>query len=54
MKRKLDVYLHQHVVGNLVQDEHGQMMFDYAESWLKNPTAIALVALFAADPKAFQ
>ena len=42
MKRKLDVYLHQHFVGNLVQDEHGQMTFDYAEAWLKDPTAIAL------------
>jgi hypothetical protein len=28
MNRKLDVYLHQHLVGNLIQDEHGQMMFD--------------------------
>jgi serine/threonine-protein kinase HipA len=42
MKRKLDVYLHRHLVGNLVQDEHGQITFDYAESWLKNPSAIAL------------
>jgi serine/threonine-protein kinase HipA len=42
MRRKLDVYLHQHLVGNLVQDEHGQMTFDYAESWMKDPTAIAL------------
>ncbi|HEY1686229.1 MAG TPA: type II toxin-antitoxin system HipA family toxin [Tepidisphaeraceae bacterium] len=42
MKRKLDVYLRQHLVGNLVQDEHGQMTFDYAETWLKNPKAIAL------------
>ena len=42
MKRKLDVYLHHQLVGNLVQDEHGQMTFDYAETWLKNPAAIAL------------
>jgi serine/threonine-protein kinase HipA len=42
MKRKLDVYLHHHLVGNLVQDEHGQMTFDYAEAWLKNPAATAL------------
>jgi serine/threonine-protein kinase HipA len=42
MKRKLDVYLHHHLIGNLVQDEHGQMMFDYAEAWLKNPAALAL------------
>lgn len=42
MKRKLDVYLHRHLVGNLVQDEHGQITFDYAEHWLKDPTAISL------------
>src|SRR5271157_3544852 len=42
MARTLDVYLHRHLAGHLVQDKHGQMAFDYAESWLKNPTAIAL------------
>ena len=42
MKRKLDVYLHRHLVGNLVQDAHGQIAFDYAETWLNNPAAIAL------------
>jgi len=42
MKRKLDVYLHRHLVGNLVQDEHGQITFDYAETWQKDPAAIAL------------
>jgi serine/threonine-protein kinase HipA len=42
MKRKLDVYLHRHLVGNLVQDAHGQITFDYAETWLNNPAAIAL------------
>lgn len=39
MKRILDVYLHQNFVGNLIQDAHGQMTFDYAESWLENPAA---------------
>ena len=42
MTRTLDVYLHRHLVGKLVQDDHGQMVFDYAESWLTNPTAIPL------------
>jgi serine/threonine-protein kinase HipA len=42
MKRKLDVYLHRHLVGNLVQDAHGQITFDYAKTWLKDPAAIAL------------
>jgi serine/threonine-protein kinase HipA len=42
MKRKLDVYLLHHFVGSLVQDEHGQMTFDYAEAWLNDPAAVAL------------
>ncbi len=42
MARKLDVYLHHHLVGRLVQDKHGQTVFDYAESWQENPAAIAL------------
>lgn len=42
MTKTLEVYLHQHLVGQLVQDEHGQMRFGYAESWLKHPTAISL------------
>src|ERR1022692_1255081 len=42
MKRKLNVYLHRHLVGNLVQDAHGQITFDYAETWLNDPAAIAL------------
>jgi serine/threonine-protein kinase HipA len=42
VRRQLDVYLHQHLVGNLVQDEHGQMMFEYVDAWLKNPAAVAL------------
>ncbi len=42
MKKTLDVYLHSYLVGQLIQDEHGQMVFDYAETWLANPTAIPL------------
>jgi serine/threonine-protein kinase HipA len=42
MPRKLDVYLHKHLVGKLVQDDHGNMSFDYAESWRSNPNAIPL------------
>jgi len=42
VKRKLDVYLHRHLVGNLVQDAHGQITFDYAETWLRDPAAVAL------------
>ena len=42
MARTLDVYLHQHLVGKLNQDDHGNMGFDYVENWLANPTAIPL------------
>jgi serine/threonine-protein kinase HipA len=42
MPRRLDVYLHQHLVGKLAQDDHGNMSFDYAETWLSNPNAIPL------------
>jgi serine/threonine-protein kinase HipA len=37
MARTLDVYLHNELVGHLIQDDGGQMVFDYAESWLQKP-----------------
>ena len=42
MPRALDVYLHRHLIGKLVQNDHGHMVFDYVESWLTNPAAIPL------------
>ena len=42
MARTLDVYLHNALVGNLVQDAGGQMVFEYAESWLNAPGAAPL------------
>jgi len=42
MTRILDVYLHRHLVGKLIQDEHGQMVFDYVESWRGDTKAISL------------
>jgi len=42
MARTLDVYLHQELAGQLIQDDGGQMVFDYAESWLSNPDTIPL------------
>lgn len=42
MPRKLDVYLREEFTGQLIQDEHGQMSFSYAESWLKNSNAVPL------------
>ena len=42
MTRTLDVYLHSVLAGHLIQDDHGDMVFDYAEGWLANPSAIPL------------
>jgi len=42
MARTLDVYLHRELVGHLIQNDGGQMVFDYAESWLQRPDATPL------------
>lgn len=42
MERTLDVYLHHEIVGHLIQDEHGDMIFNYIQSWMGNPNAIPL------------
>src|SRR5271169_6196939 len=42
MTRMLDVYLHECLVGHLIQDDGGQMSFEYLESWLAKPGAAAL------------
>jgi len=42
MAKRLDVYLHKNFVGHLIQNEGGQMVFNYAESWLKKPGACPL------------
>lgn len=39
MARSLDVYLHNDLVGHLLQDDGGQMLFRYEESWLDRPNA---------------
>ena len=39
MARALDVYLHSDPIGHLIQDDGGDMVFDYAESWLNKPGA---------------
>src|SRR5260370_6521547 len=42
MARMLDVYLHEHLVGHLIQDDGGQMSFEYLESWRAKSGAAAL------------
>jgi serine/threonine-protein kinase HipA len=38
----MDVYLHRELVGHLIQNDGGQMVFDYAASWLQRPDATPL------------
>src|ERR1035437_4538237 len=42
MAKTLDVYLHDEFVGRLIQDDGGQLVFDYAEHWLTKPGATPL------------
>lgn len=42
MSRTLDVYLHDNLVGHLVQDKGGQMLFTYLSAWIDNPLSIPL------------
>lgn len=42
MAKTLDVYLHRDLVGQLKQDDGGQISFSYAEGWLANPEALPL------------
>src|SRR5271154_5480614 len=42
MVKTLEVYLHGDLVGHLVQDAGGRMVFDYAESWLNKRGATPL------------
>jgi serine/threonine-protein kinase HipA len=42
MSRTLDVYLYHKLVGHLTQDDGGQMVFDYAHTWLTNAEAVPL------------
>jgi len=54
MARKLDVYLFNDLVGCLVQDDGGQMVFDYAKSWLNRPGATPLSHSLPLRPKRFR
>lgn len=42
MTKTLDVYLHRDLVGQLTQDRHGQILFQYADGWLSKSTAVPL------------
>ena len=53
MARALDVYLHRELVGHLIQDDGGQMVFDYSESWLQWPSATPLSHSLPLRPERF-
>lgn len=53
MAKTLDVYLHSEIVGHLIQDDGGQMVFDYAQSWLEKPGATALSQSLPLRPERF-
>ena len=42
MAKTLNVYLHDKLVGYLTQDDDGQMLFEYAQNWLKDDLAVPL------------
>ena len=44
MPRRLDVYLRRNLVGQLIQDEHGEMAFTYAAT-TSHTTTFAVAAL---------
>jgi serine/threonine-protein kinase HipA len=54
MARTLDVYLHTGLVGHLMQDQGGDMSFQYAESWLQSPGAIPLSHSLPLRPERFR
>lgn len=53
MAKTLDVYLFRNLIGHLVQDDGGQMVFDYAESWTKTPNACPLSHSLPPRPERF-
>jgi HipA-like protein len=42
MAKKLDLYLFKDLIGHLLQDDGGQMVFDYAERWIEKLGACPL------------
>ena len=54
MARKLDVYLLDDLVGYLIQDDGGQVIFEYAGSWLNKPGAVPLSHSLPLRPKRFR
>lgn len=54
MTKTLNVYLNYDIVGHLLLDDSGQMLFDYVESWLGNPKAVPLSHSLPLQKKQFK
>jgi serine/threonine-protein kinase HipA len=54
MARRLDVYLHTYLVGHLMQDDDGDMSFQYADSWLQRAGAVPLSHSLPLRPERFR
>lgn len=53
MTKTLDVYLHDNLVGTLIQDKGGQMTFTYLPAWLINPSSTPLSHSLPLQPETF-
>jgi len=54
MARTLDVYLAQQLVGHLIQDDGGQMLFRYASAWLESPECFPISRSLPLQQDAFK
>ncbi len=54
MARTLDVYVGDDIAGQLVQDDGGQMLFTYAEGWLKRQGSVPLSQSLPLRPEPFK
>ncbi len=53
MTKILDVYWDHDLIGQLIQNDHGEPNFKYASSWLNNPQAIAISCSLPLQQKTF-
>ncbi len=51
MAKRLDVYLFRDLVGHLIQDDGGQMAFDYTGSWIEKTRRISSFPISAFTEK---
>jgi len=54
MAKLLDVYLHEEIVGELKQDDDGQIVFTYSDHWINKPDAVPLSCSLPLQSKSFK